>query len=209
MGSAIALFGAFENYEIRWNGNLDNPEWVAQDVAEALGVGNYRQVISRYPQNYKGVTTSDGLDGKTREMLTLTEPGLYRMVFASRKSEAEKFRAWVFEEVLPTIRKTGTYETQVTPFLHPDIQQFHQLLLTADLTATDLRVLIALKQAEAEETFENLSPLDLAEQLALHEATVYRALDRLRKQGIADIRTKRMMMVSVPGQENVLQALEE
>jgi len=107
--NAIALFGAFENQEIRWNGDLEDPQWITQDVARVLEIGNYRQVVSRYPDNYKGVTTSDGLDGKLREMLTLTEPGLYRMIFASRKPEAEKFRAWVFEEVLPSIRKTGSY----------------------------------------------------------------------------------------------------
>ena len=42
-------------------------------------------------------------------MRFINESGLYRLIFASRKPEAEKFRRWVFHEVLPSIRKTGYY----------------------------------------------------------------------------------------------------
>ena len=42
-------------------------------------------------------------------MLTVTEPGLYRLIFKSRKSVAQKFQRWIFHEVLPAIRKTGSY----------------------------------------------------------------------------------------------------
>lgn len=39
----------------------------------------------------------------------VSEPGLYTLIFRSKKSEAKKFQRWVFEEVLPTLRKTGSY----------------------------------------------------------------------------------------------------
>lgn len=55
---------------------------------------------------------SHGVDtGKTKmvAMTFIDEPNLYRCVFQSRKAEAEKFQDWVFEEVLPTIRRTGGY----------------------------------------------------------------------------------------------------
>jgi hypothetical protein len=42
-------------------------------------------------------------------MLTVNEPGLYRLIFQSRKPEAEKFKTWVFTAVLPQIRRTGTF----------------------------------------------------------------------------------------------------
>ena len=42
-------------------------------------------------------------------MLVVNEPGLYRLVFASRKPEAKEFQRWVYHEVLPTLRKTGSY----------------------------------------------------------------------------------------------------
>jgi prophage antirepressor-like protein len=43
-------------------------------------------------------------------MLTVTEPGLYRLIFKSRKPVAKRFQRWVLHEVLPSIRKIGKYE---------------------------------------------------------------------------------------------------
>lgn len=45
-------------------------------------------------------------------MICINEPGLYRLIFQSRKPEAEKFKRWVFHDVLPQIRKTGSYHFQ-------------------------------------------------------------------------------------------------
>jgi hypothetical protein len=45
----------------------------------------------------------------------VNEPGLYRLIFRSRKREAEKFKTWVFAEVLPQIRETGAYAGRETP----------------------------------------------------------------------------------------------
>ena len=48
---------------------------------------------------------------QAREMLVVNEPGLYRLIFQSRKPEAEAFKTWVFTEVLPAIRKNGYFAT--------------------------------------------------------------------------------------------------
>lgn len=48
-------------------------------------------------------------------MSVITEPGLYRLIFRSRKDEAEKFQRWVFHEVLPEIRRTGRYAPGTPP----------------------------------------------------------------------------------------------
>ncbi|HDL6201811.1 TPA: hypothetical protein PXI00_002517, partial [Mannheimia haemolytica] len=50
--------------------------------------------------------------GGNQELTFINEPNLYRLIIKSRKPEAEKFEAWVFEEVLPQIRKTGKYTLQ-------------------------------------------------------------------------------------------------
>jgi prophage antirepressor-like protein len=47
--------------------------------------------------------------GGEQEMLTVTEPGLYRLLSKSRKPIAKRFQRWVFHQVLPSIRKTGSY----------------------------------------------------------------------------------------------------
>lgn len=52
-----------------------------------------------------------------QEMVYINEPNLYAMVFRSDKTEAQAFSRWVFEEVLPQIRKTGSYQAKPTPVL--------------------------------------------------------------------------------------------
>lgn len=65
-----------------------------------------------------GVATTDLVDsiGRKAQMLFINEANLYRAIFQSRKPEAERFTDWVTEEVLPTLRKTGSYQMQpMTP----------------------------------------------------------------------------------------------
>ncbi|VDZ39819.1 antirepressor [Streptococcus dysgalactiae subsp. dysgalactiae] len=65
--------------------------------------------------NPKGVTTSDTLtNGGTQQANFINESNFYKLVFQSRKPEAEKFADWVTSEVLPSIRKHGAYMTEQT-----------------------------------------------------------------------------------------------
>lgn len=98
----------FEEYEVRFVGTSDQPEWVARDVCEVLGIGNPSQALSDFDEYEKGITEIDTPGGKQR-VLTVTEPGLYKLVTRSQKANAKRFSRWVFQDVLPTIRKTGTY----------------------------------------------------------------------------------------------------
>jgi prophage antirepressor-like protein len=85
-------------------------EWfLAQDAADILGIQNIRQNLAEFPDKEKGVY-SIYTPGGDQKRLFVNEPGLYRLIFKSRKPEAESFKTWVFEEVLPSIRKTGRYE---------------------------------------------------------------------------------------------------
>ena len=59
----------------------------------------------------KGVHTVRTLGGN-QELMVVNEPGLYHLTFKSRKPEANAFRRWVFHEVLPSIRKTGSYSVK-------------------------------------------------------------------------------------------------
>jgi prophage antirepressor-like protein len=84
----------------------DAPWFIAKDVCDILEITRVSDALRDFPQNEKGAVSTRTLGGK-QEMLTVNEPGLYRLIFQSRKPEAEKFKAWVFNEVLPAIRKTG------------------------------------------------------------------------------------------------------
>jgi prophage antirepressor-like protein len=100
----------FENREVRVV-MIDGAEWwVARDVAAILGIEKVRNTLLSFPESEKGAHTV-GTPGGPQEMLCLNEPGLYRLIFLSRKPEAERFKTWVFYEVLPQIRKTGGYHT--------------------------------------------------------------------------------------------------
>jgi len=98
----------FNNNNIRVIEKDGEPWFVAKDVAEILDIKNYRDTLTNYPEEEKGVATTDTLGGK-QTVSIISEAGLYRMIFQSRKENAEKFKTWVFSEVLPSIRKTGSY----------------------------------------------------------------------------------------------------
>ncbi len=95
---------------------IDGEPWfVATDAAKILGIAQVASTLRSFPEDEKGVhsmhTSSEGRPGQraTQNVTVLSEPGLYRLIFQSRKAEAERFKKWVFSEVLPAIRQTGCY----------------------------------------------------------------------------------------------------
>lgn len=82
--------------------------FMAKDVCDALGLGNPTRALSEHPKE-ESLTLPVVRAGQSREMLFINEPGLYRLIFKSRKAEAEAFKTWVCKEVLPAIRRRGSY----------------------------------------------------------------------------------------------------
>lgn len=90
---------------------IDNEPWfVGKDVCSCLGIANSRDALITLDSDEKGVGISDTLGGR-QEMTLVNECGLYHLIFRSRKPQAQRFRRWVTHEVLPSIRKTGQYQT--------------------------------------------------------------------------------------------------
>lgn len=103
----------FNSLPVRINVIGLDPFFCLVDVAAILGLGN--RSVSKFKFNPKGVEKlSTPSNGGLQEMIFINEPNLYRMIFRSNKPEAETFQNWVFEEVLPAIRKTGKYEAKTT-----------------------------------------------------------------------------------------------
>lgn len=98
----------FEGKEVRFVGTVDRPEWIAADVCACLEIKNVSQALFPLKPQDKGVCKVDTLGG-VQEALTVYESGLYRLIFKSRKAEAERFQDWIFSKVLPEIRRTGSY----------------------------------------------------------------------------------------------------
>lgn len=108
-----AMFG---NVRIILQGN--EPWFVAKDVCECLAISKHRDAISRLDTDERGSLKVDTLGGK-QEMATVNEYGLYSLVLSSRKPEAKEFKRWITHEVLPSLRKYGTYSMNI-PRTLPD-----------------------------------------------------------------------------------------
>lgn len=85
------------------------PYFVGKDVAEILGYANTRDALAkRVDEEDKGVANCDTLGG-IQELTVINESGLYSLILSSKMPNAKKFKRWVTKEVLPSIRKTGSY----------------------------------------------------------------------------------------------------
>ena len=81
--------------------------FVGKDVANALGYSNPRDAIARH---CKGVVKHDSFKEGGQEVALIPEGDMYRLITHSKLESAERFESWVFDEVLPSLRKTGSYE---------------------------------------------------------------------------------------------------
>lgn len=95
------------------NDSEGNPWFVAADVCSVLGHTNPSKAVSDHVHDDDKSNRSLGLSGKAP--LVVNESGLYALIFGSRLEEAKAFKKWVTSEVLPSIRKTGTYSVNTTP----------------------------------------------------------------------------------------------
>lgn len=79
------------------------------DVAKALGYSNSRDALKKHCRQ-KGVAKRDTLTSGGNQIITYIDEGnIYRLITHSKLPSAERFESWVFDEVLPSIRKTGLY----------------------------------------------------------------------------------------------------
>lgn len=95
-------FGQVRTIEIE-----GKPYFVGKDVANALGYSNPRDAISRH---CKGVVKHDSFKEGGQLIALIPEGDMYRLITHSKLESAERFESWVFDEVLPKLRTTGSYE---------------------------------------------------------------------------------------------------
>ncbi len=115
--SAIIPF-CYEDQAFRVIERDGEPWFMAKDVCRILGIswkgsGNTGSLAS-LGDDEKGVVTTD-TPGGDQEVGVINESGLYTLIFRSRKPTAVKFRKWVTSEVLPAIRRTGSYGQAQNP----------------------------------------------------------------------------------------------
>ena len=117
IATSVASF-SFEKFTVRAI-NRDGEIWfIAADVGAVLALGNVRSSLALLDDDESAVHSMDirsenGVVQK-REVNIINESGLYALILRSRKPEAKRFRKWVTSEVLPAIRKTGSYSLTIS-----------------------------------------------------------------------------------------------
>lgn len=104
--SSPAVF-CFNSLEVRVVDRSGEPWFVAKDVADILGYAKPENAVKAHCKRPATFPLESG--GQVRHMTLIPESDVFRLIVKSQLPAAEKFEAWVMEDVLPTIRKTGSY----------------------------------------------------------------------------------------------------
>ena len=110
----LQIFNNEEFGSVRTITKDNEPMFCLADVCKALDITHVTDVKNRLKQD--GVGTSEVIDslGRKQTATFINESNLYKVIFQSRKPSAEKFTDWVTDEVIPSIRKTGSYAVPMT-----------------------------------------------------------------------------------------------
>jgi prophage antirepressor-like protein len=115
MNKSLTIFN-YEQSEVRTAINENGePLFCLKDVCEILEIFDHKQAKERLASDGSiEYPLVDSL-GRNNTATFINEPNLYRLIFQSRKPEAKKFQDWIYNEVLPSIRKTGQYSVNSIP----------------------------------------------------------------------------------------------
>ncbi|MGF7002448.1 anti-repressor protein [Lachnospiraceae bacterium PFB1-21] len=108
----LQIFANEEFGEIRTVQLNNETYFVGKDVAEALGYANPKNAVPTHVQDDDKLSTRIEYAGQRREVTVINESGLYALIFGSKLESAKRFKHWVTSEVLPSIRKNGSYGVQ-------------------------------------------------------------------------------------------------
>lgn len=116
----------FETVETRVMMIAGQPYWVAKDVADVLGYTLTEHMIRRL---YADEIVPYSLPGISATSYLITESGVYTAILGSKKPEAKKFQKWVTSEILPQIRKTGSFLSPADQKLLEQVKSGQLLLI--------------------------------------------------------------------------------
>ena len=108
----IEIFKNESFVEVRVAGTSEEPLFCASDLCRALGYVNGRDAVSKHVDEGDVAKCDTPTLSGIQQMTYVNESGLYALIFGSKQQNAKAFKKWVTTEVLPSIRKTGTYSVQ-------------------------------------------------------------------------------------------------
>lgn len=117
MQYALKVFETEDHFDFRTINRDGEPWFVLPDVCRALEIGNTSDAARRIDDEDRDALDIIDPAGRPQKTTIINESGLYSLILTSRKEGAKKFKRWVTSEVLPAIRKTGTYGGRVPAFI--------------------------------------------------------------------------------------------
>lgn len=142
----IKLFENESFGSVRVAGTSEEPLFCLADVCKVLDLGNPSQVKARLGDEVISNEVIPDSLGRQQETTFINEDGLYDVILDSRKPQAKAFRKWITSEVLPSIRKTGSYSVQQR---YEIPQSFSEALMLAAKQAQQIEA--QQKQLEAKD----------------------------------------------------------
>lgn len=134
----------FEELPVRTITVDNEPYFVGSDVAKILDYSNPQKAIRDHVDMEDKLTEQIVLSGQRRNIIFINESGLYSLIFSSKLESAKRFKRWVTSEVLPTLRKTGTYQVPSDPMqalklMFEATEQTKEEIATVKADVIDLR----------------------------------------------------------------------
>ena len=113
--TAITIFNNEEFGNVRTLTINGEPWFVGKDIAECLGYSRSTKAVSDHvdEEDIDGIPIQDSI-GRMQNTPIINESGVYSLILSSKLESAKKFKKWVTSEVLPSLRKTGTYTVMAT-----------------------------------------------------------------------------------------------
>jgi prophage antirepressor-like protein len=180
----------YQSKEVRTIVKDGEPWFVAKDVCDVLGLTNPSESLKALDSDEKStLRISEG----GPEVNIINEPGLYLLVIRSNKSEAKQFKRWITHEVIPSIRKYGTYMTPET---------IEKVLLNPD---TIIKIATQLKE-EQQKRIEAETKLEQQKPLVLFAETCIASKDSLLVREVAKLACKNGIEI---GEKRLYQKLRE
>ena len=135
MNNQMQIFKSKEFGKVRVIEKNGQPWFIGKDVAEILGYEAERNAIKHHVDSDDKLTHQISASGQNRKMIIINESGLYSLILSSKLPTAKAFKRWVTSEVLPSIRKHGSYingETLEKLLSNPDLAMKYFAMLKAE-----------------------------------------------------------------------------
>lgn len=139
----------FNDQEVRTLMINNDPYFVGKDVATILGYSRTADAIKAHVDEEDKLTRQFTDSGQRRSMTIINESGLYSLILSSKLPTAKKFKRWVTSEVLPAIRKTGSYTNPKAKSTEAERQLNRQI---RKMYADNRRAELMMRLADAETT---------------------------------------------------------